>query len=1020
MMMWGKVLAALALLTIATTADGATAPTFFTNFSQGGLTEWTTSGSPTLESDGTHNWLRIDPADNIAKYAYRAVSGTPTTYTYAQAWQITSFPAQTGSTVSEVELATTLASGLVPQMLIALGSDGRIRLHFKDLGRECSSNGTYPFSTCTLATATTDCPIITGGSPGETACEIASYSQSGILTIGTTVHVAVSASTSGNSITATLYVNGLSQGTKTRWEGVCTAGADTGKACHTTASLPACTTCSGSAIGAITHIRLGTAAAETTDKAFDAQATHVGFTPAIGETEGRWFRVEAIWPGTDNATNQWSNNGCTNHGDCVDDGLANDDDTTNLSESSQDDAERWAMDDPASLASGESWVAARATATLRHTGTTTAVDIGIRDTGATIDAANVSVTSSSYGVYAGPIIPDMPSGGALAPNNLQGWLKLTGVSPPTVRGTNYSIELMVALPAPTVPNVLRDVNGNGRKSIAIAGDSTVDRQGIFSALNAQAEEPDDILRCAKGGRKIGDLRSNWSNILAGLGTGDMPCAAERGQLTKPDYVFLQVGANDLATLLQQTSAGYCMQRGCVGGSTPGIACKVNGDCGGGGTCTDRAGPQHGGGCFIASGTNSDAGTSWVTSRFCGLGSNIQGCCAGVFCTTDCAAGARGCVGGSNANGVCTSDADCSGGDCQPWGMAGSIDTTDDTYGYGACLPGSITAAQCPLGVCMHEVTTAYMGTAMQALWSQAQARTGGDKVILIPIGHYDAIRSGAELPTGISLQNCVAGANHGNACTSDANCTGGVCRFTAGVGVSRNAHERLRWWHNYTNDFAEVHQLPSVAGAYYLNRLNGSELNAHLSDSIHGSDSGVAQLATLLTACLERDTSVRENRCNDLSSETLPAVVLPLDQSYTIGAADVMYAQTLGAPSATRQVDAIANYHAVASGNVKCSVYTLSGFNLTKHNSACDSAATPVTVGWQSIPTTTPASCTLSAGTTYYAACIYDNSTFRLVGASNGPDFIRGGSNYSGAMPAGPVPVLPLVGQALSMYAQVH
>lgn len=465
-------IAALALL-LPPVAGAATAPSWFTNFSQGTIAgpDWTTVGTPTVTYASGQWWVQLNPADNTAEYAQHAITGTPTTYTEGLALRITTAPYPTGFTLNEVELVTFLGASSAKQIILTLGSDRRLRLHFKDLLRECSSNGQYPYSSCTM---NADCPIIAGGFAGESSCEEATYARSDVLTLGATYRIGVSSTPGGTAIVlGSLYVNGIARGTKPRWEGRCVGGVNSGRACGENTDCPA-STCASTDISALTAVRFGTNS--TTGKAFDVLISDAALTAAVDESEGRYFRSTTIVPDTDfgSGTNLWTNNGCTGgqHFDCVNEatgGTAPDGDTTHLSTSVNGHLEQVTLNNPAALGTGESWVAAALNGTFRTGGTNSAANIGFRNglTGAlTLGAITIDGAAGAWRLQEGPVIGTMPgTGAALAPNDLQA--RVVTTSAITARMSSVSAELMIALPGPTLSSVFPDVNGDGEDTVPV-------------------------------------------------------------------------------------------------------------------------------------------------------------------------------------------------------------------------------------------------------------------------------------------------------------------------------------------------------------------------------------------------------------------------------------------------------------------------------------------------------------------------------------------------------------------------
>jgi len=377
---------------------------------------------------------------------------------------------------------------------------------------------------------------------------------------------------------------------------------------------------------------------------------------------------------------------------------------------------------------------------------------------------------------------------------------------------------------------------------------------MYEALLGSAEEPTDILKCAQGGRKIGDVAVNWSAILSGSTSGAFPCAVQRGEAGNCDVALLHIGANNSSYVTEADNDGKCYQRGCVGGSNAGAACKTSATCPGG-TCTDDAGPQHGAACDNPFGVENRNAVSWVTSSYCARSDAVGECCAGVGCTTSRCAGAGVCVGGSNPKTLCSGDgSQCTGGGvCTQLGAAGTADVDDLTYGYGNCVRGDPTSAACPLGVCVHKVTSAYLDATLSAMFDAAAARTGSQVVIVGLLGNIEPCT------TPSAYKVCVGGTNHGLTCTADSGCSGGACRIPANIKVWNNGLDRAQWLRRWKQRTAALRGLPYFDLGGYLRRLAGAHPDENLRDCVHLSDLGQERAAEAIVALIEGDTAVPEN-----------------------------------------------------------------------------------------------------------------------------------------------------------------
>jgi len=1040
-MTWRAVCAAC-LLCVAVRAPAITAPTFFTGFNVGSLTgdDWTMVGTPTLAYDSTTAkwWVTLNPSASAAESIEHAVSGSPIDYTLGATMIVDAVPVPGASTGDAAEAIVGFMSGSTQkQVLMTLYSVRqadtsivtKFRVRFNDLDTECSVNGLYPYTECTIAGQETECPEIVGGGEGESVCEDAIGGISTKITTGQQIRVAVTQDQGfTNSVIIGLIVDGYSVGNKARWQGVCDSGDNTGKACAIAGNCPNGDgdPCPITTIQAATTLAFGTTS--TSGPAYTIRVSDIGFTPSVADIDSGYFRVAVLHPSTDVGTNQWTNIGCSTHADCADDSgdspsTAPDDDTTRLSESANGDIEHWELTDP-TIAGIETVVAARMEGILRNEGSNATVQFGLADSVTSLNVASHTVDGSSvWRVYDSPVATTMPAGGALNLNNLQGYVKNTnGV---TVRITNAVAEAFVTLALPPVPSVFPDLNGDGDDTVCIVGDSTLNDQDIYDELVGNLPEIDNLIKEATGGTQTGQLRTAWSTLLDGASAGAFVAIPYKGSAAKCDVMIPMIGYNDLSAMDQQNAAGYCFQRGCrtstCGGATTGVACKTTADCGGGQVCCDRSGPQHAGACGVPSGHTGDGGS------FCTDGDSVQSTCNATSCGVG-AGFASGCLGVGGSNIPCDAQGDCTTGTCQQWGLVGAADLTDTTYGWGPCVRGSITSPECPKGTCTKTSSNSYLTNLMASMFDTAAARTGSSTVTVATLGHYDGYTT--------ERKRCVGGTRHGCNCEPDSGsgacagsaCTNGACKRVWSFNTATNALEGLRWWNQWLIGEATRRGWPYLnSGAYFrrLNRQAGSDPHRHIRDGVHlGSTTGQPEIAELITACLTRNTSIDENRCNDLSSATEPPLIYRLSSSATtVSLLDTFVCEEIGTPTATRTVDALCQHISTAAGNVKLSIY-YSAPTFTKLATGCDTAGTAVAqAGW--LCASTSGTCTLSAGTQYWLCSVTDSSALRYTVAQDRPSAtvplnkIGPVVSYASAMPATASPVVNGT-YKYPWYAQVH
>ena len=881
---------------------------------------WATGGGTAVTAyrDGSGVWWqRLALADGGTGWVETSLSSFGEDYSLAFRIQADAFPPYTCSTatttnctqdaqcpssgtctvVNEQEVLRGYA-GSDAQVVVALGSDRRLRVHWRDLVKECTANSAYPYTDCT---SVSDCPVASGGNPGESDCSEAIFAKTERLTAGQTYlgTVVVSADTAGarpHDVRVALYFGGSARGSKTRREGVCSGGTLNGKACGASADCPGGGTCGSSNIGSLTAVRVGATSAA---KGYTVNLGGYDFLDSDQDPYVRYEKVVPLYPSSSTARVDWNdvNANCTGgvHAGCIDDtdsGAIDDDagtpgaPTTTLNASTQNDTDIWELDDY-TLGTGESVVAAVAYGAMREQAdngnTNKTVAFGLRDNNATsqTDAGHEATASidlapdgEAQKTRAGAIAMTNPSGAAWSQTNLnqlRGVIRYTGATGTgnRVRLTNAIADVAVALPTPATPTTMQDLNSDTKVTVCFIGDSILNDPAFYDALNGQLEQPDNILHCALGGRTCGDMLYAFPQILDGEATPDSSdglvpnyysCIAERGDTGhKCDYAFLQCGANNVSGELQRASDGFCFQRGCVGGSNAGLACKVAGDCPGG-TCTDAQGPQYGVPCAIPSGTKGDNGAAYLTGQVCLNGDNIAKCCAGLACPSpsDCGGGPKKCFGGTNANAQCSVHGDCNSNLCIYLGHEGNNDLTDNVYGPSWCVAGSVLSRECPSGVCVAEMTTAYLESVFGRMVDIAEARTGSSTVQLVLMGNV--------YPWQQRPKRCVTGASHGATCSVDGDCTApGECHVPNNYARWSDQQGDFAYLNRYTKALAADRGLPYLDGYAYLRRIVWPQsYDVNVRDGIHLSESGQEHLATCVTALCEEDSSVAECYAGDI------------------------------------------------------------------------------------------------------------------------------------------------------------
>jgi hypothetical protein len=898
----------LALALPAAAETSITAPSFVTGFGEGVLSSqiWTTgAGSPTVSWSGTtsHWGLDLNPADGAAEWLYSTVSDADQKHIATLDFRLTTLPAcrKVGifdvcdGTNQRVLIAPALSTN-AKQCYVTIGDDGKLRVFFNDADKECTANSLYKYTECSTDS---NCPVDTGGNPGEAACAESVFAKSDRLSLNANHRIAVITENDPSGARpfdakCTLYVDGIQRGAKTRREGVCAGGSMSGKACGVDSDCPSSTCGASGVFGTPTRLILGDS--QTTGaKAVDFRIEGAGLWPTITDTAALHQKIVHLWP-NGNSSEAWTvHQGCSgagNHWNCTKDptgGNTVDGDTTALYSNTTSETDLYSLTDY-TLGTGETALAAAAKLAGRevndNANTAKNVVFGIRDNGAN-EVLSSTFDFATYGdvnyatVQAAPT--NVPSAsGSWAINGIRALLRYTGTggsSSDRVRATSMAVDLAVGLPLPAVPNVL-PAGADGQKTIAIMGDSQMNDPELMEALQALLEEPVNILRCSAGGRTTADLVAALPFTLAGATTtkcigganvgltctstldcpgsscSQISCTVERGAAAPPDVALILIGANDFSSSTPMPINGSCFQRGCVGGANNGLACKVDSECTGG-SCVDFAGPKQGQTCGIPNGFKNAGTGTWISPSYCAYGTGIGACC-NFPCggTLSNCGNYQKCVGGSNADYPCTVDSQCTGGTCTGvWIGDGSRVATDKTWGPGPCVQGSAASVDCSLGVCTAATQTSYLAS----LYQQATTLAAAAGTKLVWIGNPDP-------PQDFTTLRCVGGAHHTEVCTSDANCTGGgSCKRTGYNGSWNDLTEMYRWARVYLRDLANESGHGFIDLNAYLYRLStGRDISENYRDPIHFETIGQERGADLIEACLEEDFSVPENLCGNL------------------------------------------------------------------------------------------------------------------------------------------------------------
>lgn len=999
------------------------------------------------------------------------------------------------SIANEARLVEVRSSAASPstQALATLGSDRRLRVYFNQPDPECTLNSLYKFSACALDS---QCIQDVGGNEGEAACAQAVFAQSRVLEPDTTYRLAIMsdsdlAAARPYDVTIQAYLDGRQIGEKTRWQGVCVgidlfglnfacgAQSDCQYICDNSDGCSTPGTCTDpGTIGNATHVRLGVGTGAAT-RAVDYLIRDVVFTPSNADPFARYVKLAPLWPTGDSAVQfVVDTGGCGTNAACMDDtnGGGALDTGTLLRDSTQNHTDLYSLTDY-TIDTGEAVIGAMARGTFRETDNSNTgkfVLSGLRDSGSNEvigTAVDLSATpGGNLQIVPGAITMTMPGGASFTQTNvnaLRGLIRYTGVSGTTnqrVFASNYVANLLVALPQPPVTDYFPDINNDGVKRLAVIGDSVMNDPALYESLLGTLFEAGSVLRCALGGRKIADLTQLWCTdgstpgavctvengscpgggtcrrpidlMLDGVTTGrqgtkSFPCVAERGETGKVDVALIHIAVNDFSRVIDQMdNDGTCYQRGCVGGANAGQACKTTAaDCPGG-TCTDLMGPNQDEECQIVEGVKADNAQFWFSSS----SYFVRGDKVGESCTpTTAQDGPGGCAGGANNDMPCTGltkVADCGAGiNCNEWDGEGGqdLEDADAGYTYGWCVPSGLDPVNCPRGACLHQVTTAYISGMWQKMLDTAEARTGADEVKIVLLGNTDV-----SIDTS---KRCVGGADHLDECVDDTDCTSpGKCKRSAGWQWEAGL-DHVRWHAQYLKALARERNLGFFDLGSYQRRLALPDTNANKynRDGVHQNDDGQILMGDAITACAERDTSVPENKCGDLTvTLTCPTAaegLVPYADPETpdTGRNDRIIGSPWCVPASSQTVDAIGVRIATAplpAAHVQCSVYTQGvGFNVAKTGTGCDTASTLVSqAGWLEMPVSDPANCQLAVGSTYWILCSTDDAALGWSKAANARVTTRlmNGATPYGSFPASGTMNAIALSYAEPFYLQTH
>lgn len=292
--------------------------------------------------------------------------------------------------------------------------------------------------------------------------------------------------------------------------------------------------------------------------------------------------------------------------------------------------------------------------------------------------------------------------------------RVSGGSGDDLRITAGWVSVWSQTVSPTLVSTIPDRDGDGAKTVCIAGDSILDNAQLQDALTDKVAPLDitNLAFCTMGNQTIRDAARSWSDILESRTTQWLKCKrATRGSLNATcDVVLAQFGANEFHTYAQTRNLtaveggiempgwcempdsgdpsqgdpctcdalevldrnpalghGYCVTKG-EGAGALGAPCSDNDNC----VCATNADCTFNGStsfCGYCSGGSNSRGFCATASACPGGGTCLTGQCIGTFISlgTNCRANQGGALAGGGrsawCSSGCTDSADCVGGVC---------------------------------------------------------------------------------------------------------------------------------------------------------------------------------------------------------------------------------------------------------------------------------------------------------------------------------------------------------------------
>lgn len=732
-----------------------------------GIIDVEPSTTTPTNGDAGNGWsIEIDPAVGITEYRTSANFTATNELSVPFSIRVNTLPP--GPKGVGVDFRSSSDQRLC---FMTLDADARLRVYYADINRECAQS-TNDGTTCTAArfcsggannglscdsvctTGTDEATACPGGTCVpfcgevnlcESTCTDATFANPtlalntwyrGLLTMDTS-------NANAGDVTCGLWLDGRNRGTRTRPEGTCAGGANSGFACASNAGCPG-STCTTTIVQSANHVLLGATGA------LDINLDTILIERSV-DTTLAMMRTAELYPTSDGSPNEWNLiAGGTGHYETLDElvsstsGMDGATSFLRTRTSTNDDDEVFGLTD-LSLGAGES-IAPEAAVVVSVWGKE-------ENNNANADKANTPyLLDASAGVITGPEydFATVPDAWTLAPvlfattePNGTSWDNVSGdngvgdVNALRVRlrntgtfgagflyeTTSAQVSIEVLQPLPTLPEEIEDVNGDGENTVVIVGDSRSADEALKQEVNALLDEPDNICFCAQGGKRTAHVLDGIQSIASCTTSVDMTCTVVRGNVANADIVIIdEIGINDFGQHPNALDGGTCYQSWCA--NNPATGCSQDSDCPGS-TC---GGPEHGDECALPLGrTFRKAPEESAAANHCILGTDFVAETLHVP-PTPCVIGGNNCSGGPTT-----------------W-PSGSCDLTSPTLGTW-CIPGVFNTPGCPGGYCVHRNSLSYLYSNLTAIVDALLARTGSQKTRVVLVAPPPPNTSGIQLCT---------------------------------------------------------------------------------------------------------------------------------------------------------------------------------------------------------------------------------------------------------------------------------